>query len=367
MANATHELVTITYTLDAAPSGSQTLGVVLWIATDLDLNGADDRTKTYASKAALTADYATDGLTAAQYADLAIAFDQLPTPAYVRIGNRDLANDSETYATAYTAIAAETDDFFYVTCDSRTTSEQLVLAAILASDPKICIVQSSASACLGNEATFEAEFTNTTQENFVVMYHPTDGEALDIGYACARGNFDPDIKSVGWQGVVRSVAAYPSGSVSTSQRDTVKTLGRVNLLLDAGPQSNYVSPGRTTAGRQIKQMVSVFWYLVRLGEDLINLKLDADAAGDVIPVDEDGQHILRMAIQGRYDLGVSARHFKAGQLVLEFPDPISSSDIDAGILRTSNHRITTTTNAEEFIIGVNFTNNDVNVTLEEAE
>lgn len=367
MANASHKLVTITYTVDAAAPGAANLGVVLFVATDLNLNGSDDRTKTYSTKAILQSSGSGDGLTPGQEDLLEVAFDQLPTPAYVRIGNRDDANDSETYATAYAAIKAETSDFFYVTADTRTTSEILSLAGALSSDPVIYVAQTSNAAAKGNLAAIQAVFTNTTQDNFVLVYHPTDTVGLDVGYAAARGSFDPDTKSVGWQGVVRGVTAYPDGSVSDSELATIKAAGVVNTMLNAGTQTNYVSPGRTYTGRQIKQMVSVFWYITRLGEDLLAMKLDYDAAGDIIPVDEDGQHIVRSAIEKRFGLGVSAGHFKAGQLVLEFPDPITSSDISSGIIRTSNHRITTSTNAEEFLIGVNFTTDDVVVTLEEAE
>lgn len=371
MANAKHQLITFTYTLDPAPLGTQTLGVVLVLLDDLDLDGTGERTKTFASKTEIDAAVVAAELSADQGTFVKKVFDQLPRPSKVRLGNADIIG-LETYADAYNAVKAVTSDFFYVTAQTRTTSEILVLAAALASDFAIYVAQSAAAACLGNEATVTAEFTNSTQENFVLLYHPTSteltGEALDICYAAARGTFDPDAKSVGWQGVVRSVADYPDGSVTSSDVSTVKLTRRVNLMLDVEGTNRgaYVSPGVTYTGRQIKTMVSVFWYIIRATEDLIATKLEADDLGDLIPVDEDGQAIVRAALEAKYDYGVGRGHFKAEQQLLTFPDPITDSDVANGIIRTDDHRITVLQNGEEFILSTAFTRSDVVIEISEA-
>ena len=373
MANAKHKLITFTYTLDPAPLGTQTLGTVLILLEDLDLDLSSARTKTFASASEVTAAATAGEMTTDQANFVNTVFEQIPTPSKVRLGNVD-AVGLETYADGYNAVKAETTDYFYVCAQTRTVSEQLVLAAALVSDFAIYIAQTDDAAALGNTAAVNAVFTNTTQENFVLVYHPTSteltGEALDVAYAAARGTFSPDTKSVGWQGVVRGVAAYPDGSVSSSQRDTVKTAGLVNLMLgvEGTTQGSYVSQGHTYTGRQIKTMVSVFWYVIRCTEELIAEKLERDANGDLIPVNIDGQAIVRTVLEGKYDFGAreGVGHFKKDQQVLVFPDPISDADVAAGIIRTEDHRITTLGNAEEFILSTAFTRDDVVVTVSEA-
>jgi hypothetical protein len=349
------------------------LGTVLIMLEDLDLGGTAARTATFASAADVTAAATASEMTADQAAFVNTIWEQIPAPSVVRIGNVDDAG-AETYADAYAAVKAETSDFFYVTAQTRTTAQILSLAGALASDFCIYIAQTADAAALGNTATVQAVFTNTTQENFVLVYHPTSteltGEALDVAYAAARGTFSPDVKSAGWQGVVRGVAAYPDGSVSSSQLGAVKTAGLVNLMLgvEGTNATGYVSPGHTYTGRQIKTMVSVFWYVIRTTEELIAEKLKRDAAGDLIPVDDDGQAIVRTVLEGKYDFGSSTGvgHFKKGQQVLTFPDPITSADVAAGIIRTQDHRITTINNAEEFLLSTAFTRDDVVVTVTEA-
>lgn len=373
MANAQHQLISYTYTLDPASIGVQTLGTVLILLENLDLGGTAARTKTFSDAAAVDTAVTASEMTANQGNMVKAAFAQIPRPSKVRVGNVD-AVALETYASAYALVRAETKDYFFVCAQTRTTADILALAAALASDNCIYVAQTADAAALGNEATVTAVFTNTTQENFALVYHPASteltGEFLDVAFAAARGTFNPDTKSAGWQGVVRGVTAYADGSVDSSDVSTVKTARRVNLMLgvEGSTATNYVSPGVTYAGRQIKNMVSVFWYVIRTTEELLAAKLAADAAGDLIPVSDDGQAIVRNVFEGKYDFGASegVGHFKAGQQVLTFPDPISAADKANGIIRTLEHRITTLANAEEFALSVAFTRDDVVVTVSEA-
>ncbi len=379
MANAKHKLITFSYTLDPAPFGRATLGTVLVLIEDSDLGtdpesaGTGERTVTYASKAEIDNAVTNAHMTTEQGELGKAVFDQIPTPEKVRYGDIDATATAETHANGYNAVKAETDDFFFVTSATgtspltRAAADQEVLVAAGSSDLKFFMLQSSEADVLAGThlGAGNSHADLSTVENAAIVYHPDDEEPLAEAYAAARGTFDPDNKSAGWQGVVRGVNAYADGSVSSSERDTMKNAD-VNVMLTWGSQDNYVSPGVNLQGRQIKNMVSVFWYVIRVTEDLIDAKLSLDAEGELIPVSDEGQAIVRAVLEKRYDLGVAGGHFKADQLVLTFPDPIPDADVDDAVIKTENWRITTLQNAEEFDLTVSFTRDDVVVDATEA-
>lgn len=357
--NAKHSLLSTSYGLAPAPIAQAGFGDVLVLIEDVTLGGA--RFKAYEDVASAQADVTAGELSASGLKAVQTALAQSPRPTQVLIGNVDVTASTETYPEAYQACLDAGATPFIVAAETRTAAEQEALAAALLNDRVFYALQTSdvdwltATPPTGASGAYE---DIASQENVFICFHPTDSEFYDVGMAAARTVYDLDQRSNGWQGPINGVAAYPDDSVTVAQRTQAYT-NNVNLLLEAGPESFYTSKGVTLQGRQINTLVSVFWFLTRLEARLLKLKIDFDTRGRKIPVSAAGQALVQREIEAQYDIGVAGEHFKAGQLLLTFPDPIDQADIDAGVIKTSNFRITTLQNAQSFELFAEFTRDDV--------
>lgn len=367
--NPQHKLITSTFTRDPAPVGISALNVQLHLLADADFDG--DRTLRVFNGAEVDALVTATDITAIQGARIKRAFEQQPRPAYVLLGTVDV-DGSETYPQAYDDISLNLGESFqYLTADTRDATVQMALAAKAADDLVTYVALTLASEALGT--TLASVYTNVTQDWMVLIWGITETVANagdDVAYAAARGTFDPDRQSVGWQGFIRGGEPLPDETLTAAQ--VANALAQnVNLKLYSGGRPNYVSPGRTYSGQPIKENTTIMWYLTRLRERLLDLKHRKDNAGQLIPVDPAGQSLIRAEISSLFEQGVGnpeqglGGHFAAGQLLLEFPDPILQADRDNGIIRTQRHAVTLLGNAEAIELSTIFTREDVIV--EETE
>lgn len=345
---ATHNgLINLSYTLDPAPVAAANFGTVLLLAEDLSFS--TDRFRAYPDYPTAVAD---GDLTAAALEALQVAFSSVPRPAEVLVANVDVTG-LEDYDTALLDAIAEGAQFFGVVLESRTAADQLAVAAAVETLEKVLVIQTSDGDALtvGWPSALAAVEDNV---NTAVVYHDDDNEWADVAWLVNRLAFDFDLTAPGGQAQLRGVAA---ADVTTAERG-LALANNINLPLEFGPASAYLSHGTNAEGRAFEHIWSVYWFIARTRALLTRLKLSYDNAGLKIPMTRQGQIILESTIQQQIDIAVDRGHFRAEQFRFAFPDPIPTADITSRDLKAQVY-ITLESGAKSFAITFNFSATDV--------
>jgi hypothetical protein len=316
---STHDdLVPITINLAALSSGGQGFRLLI-LGVDITLNG--DRTTTYSSVAAATADEDAGYIDTWTLAAVTEAFGQSPRPDYVTVGKwTKTGGSAETIAAALDAIIAETTDFWAILLGSRDGQDAEDLGAkltTLAADGYkfIGIVQSNDADWL--TSGIAVAYTDLAgHERIAVVFHGTDAAPRAEGWAANRLARDPDDVSVPWNAPVAEVYAFTADTVTQAQKEFARA-NYANIALPFGTRYDaFFDPGKTLAGRAIDQLLSADWFEVRLREALADLIATMADNGEKLGVNSDGQNRIVGTFNRVAATGVQAGHFEAGQVII---------------------------------------------------
>lgn len=301
--------ITTNIFLSPSPPSRASFSTVLFLV-DQDsgnsLNGV--RVATYASGSEAEAAQVAGYISATTLSFLQDAFAQIPSPARIKVGYRDVGG-AETIAAALTAIEAVDTDWYGIAMYSRSDADIVALSAAIETRKKIAVAQSDDPSIL--DAALPAGIAAINgAERTALIYHSSDAEPADLAWLVSRTVFDPDSTSAGWEGQVRGVGAVTG--LTTAQRD-LATANDANIGLPFSSADFYVSPGVNMAGRGLYEILSGDWFAARVSEDTAFLKLSHTARGEKIIVDATGQMKILGILNARLLQGEDAGHFVKGQ------------------------------------------------------
>ena len=193
------DTITITILLDPAPVTGTDFGAIMIIADEA--NGTDldgDRTRTYASLAAVQVDNTAGFVSAGLLAAATAAFAQAVQPTSIKIGRRDSVG-GETYADALALIETDDPAFYAIAIESRLAADQLLIAAAVEASavPRLFFLQSADVTFL--TTGFPAALAGLDgNERTIICYHDIATEWYDVAYPVNRLAFNVDTKSVPW-------------------------------------------------------------------------------------------------------------------------------------------------------------------------
>lgn len=306
-----------------------------------------DRYRVYTSAASVDADVALGngaggGIDAALGAQIKVAFEQDRAPRQVILAQYDSTGGGadEDPGDVIDALDADGVDFYGVALLAGAADEFgdiLALAAKIAArrggtQPKYAIAAAASGAATILDGTaLEASGgleTIATRNDISVQYHDGTGTGAALGFArlVARLGYDPDLGSAGFEGAVRGIEAY-----ATDPSDTERAaMEAVNVeLYGTFGSTPYISPGTALSGRPLAEQVTADWFAIRFAEDIRDLKLARDAAGEVFPLSPEGQEIIQSAFAIRRLRGEAIGRLAPGESVLNLPNPIPPEDISA--------------------------------------
>lgn len=304
-----------------------------------DGTGGVDRYRVYNSASAITADETANELTALIASQARLAFAQDRPPRSIIIGQYDPGSGAEDPSDLIEALDLAGQPFYgFALINSADFSESDIplAAASLAARrgepvPKNALLAATVEGAnaLAGDVTTIAGADYDDADWLTLLYHDgtTTGQALSFAHLVARLGFSPDKGTAGFEGVVRGVEDYVDLALIEAGRANMEA-ANIQLYGTYGG-APYVSPGKALSGRPLVEQVSVDWFQVRFAEDLRQLKLRRDAAGQQIPLDREGQEIIQSAFARRIERGEALGKFVVGQSTLVLPDPIPASDIAA--------------------------------------
>lgn len=349
MAGATHNSI-LSYTVNLAAqlptqAGFETIAVLVPESEGSSI-GTTDRYKIAQGRDGLSDLVSASDISQAVADALAVYRQQTPTPSSIVLVHVDDSSSSETLVEAYDAFKALYDDFYYVipflAVDDTATGEFNALADQISQDGEKFLI-ARADGTTDNIFTTDTAVSGTEYdgledyERLAILWHEdAASEWADVAWAAARGTFDPDEKSAQWKGPVAGISQH-SSALTEAQRTTIISPSTrefdANVGLGFGDVSYYVYPGANMTGRPIYEVVTADWYKARVDEELKKIVVAKDRQGEKFELSRAGQETVRGVLETVYERGVKAQHFVAGQLLVEFPDPISSSDISSKTLR----------------------------------
>jgi len=321
--------ISITVTLAALPVQAAGFGIVMLLVDQADGNTLDgDRVRTYTNATDAATDQAAAFISATVLVAIQTAFSQVPAPSTVKVGRIDTGG-AETYATGYTAIKVEDDDFYGVVVDKRAAAEQLLVSAAVEAEGRLLFIQSDDADWL--TTGLPAAYSDLSgRERTSVVYHDAATAWADMAMACRWLAFDPDEISAVAEGALKSVVAYTTAP--TAAQKTFLDANYVNNGLPYGGDTFYIDAGVNISGRPLYEMLSADWFATRLQERIAALRTAKSARGEKIPVGIEGQALILSEMDGLAAVGVTAGHFTAGETRSVALD-VTQADRDAGELR----------------------------------
>lgn len=348
-----NNIISITILLDAPPVQQQGFAPLLLVDED-DGNTLDgDRYRVYTSSEDVSTDETAGYISAATASALNVGFGQTPAPSEILVARVDTVA-TESYADALDAVEAETDDFYAVSLDSRTESDQTGVETWVSTRKKLALFQTS-TVDWKNGA-----YDPFSSEHVGVCFHDTDTEDADVAWACNRLAFAPDSKSVGWDAPLSSVDEYSTAITSTEKSQLEDN--NANVILPLGTSDTFIANegvGVNVAGRQISEIVTKHWFGIRLQERVSQLKVETAARGDKITVSASGSSKVQAVVDKLFAEGERIGHFVPGQTTTDgyFPVP-NDADRDANRIRGGG-KAQLANNAGEFEFEFTFTRDPV--------
>lgn len=341
--------ITITINLDSAPISRQGFSTVLLLVDEAEGTGnglGGDRFRTYTTVAAAQTDQTGGDITAAVLQAVTDGLSQRPRPTQIHVGRVDTVG-AETYATALPLVITAGADFYGVVADTRTTSEQLALAAVVETLEKFYIIQNPDAdwKTTGIPAAWSGA---AAYENSAVLYHDTAAEWSDLCWAMKWLVFDPDSKSAPGIHALSSVTAYAT-ALTDAEKAFVKANCNAGLVLDPAPF--FVSPGENFNSRPIYEVLTAHWFATRIREDVAALLVRLSNRGEKLPVNADGQRRVGGIVFGRMEQGVRAGHFQPGEIEVTYP-LVTAADRTARVVKVDGRA--------QFLVGatsIQFTGN----------
>lgn len=272
------------------------------------LNG--DRYRKYRNASEAETDYDASYITAAVYAGCVDFFAQPGSNHTLFVGRVDTGG-GESYSDGFdackTSLAAASESFYGVACDSRTGADILLVAADVETDAyRLFSFASNDADWL--TASVPAAFSGIEdRERSIGTYHDQTAEWPDL---CALGNrldFDPDNDAPSWPCYLKEVANNTTDPDASQQGNLEGN--DMNLGLEWKSASYWWGNGITMKDRPIEHMVAVDWFAVRVDEDLVAFAQQKSVFGEKIPVDIRGQRMITGLIDARLQRGIQVGHF----------------------------------------------------------
>lgn len=324
--------VTIYLSTLAGQRASFSIPMIVVALSNNSLNS--NRTATYTTLAEAQAANTAGYIHANTLAMITRMFAQSPAPSKVKVGYiDDVSSPAESESAALTAIIADDPDFYVVCYETRTDADIVAMAAAIeAADKRMLGVFQSSSADWKTSGVPSAYSSATSYERSAILYHDTDANWNDMGWAASRAAFDADVRSAPWHGRVKSGDALASG-ITDTERDYILENG-ANVGLPYSSVDYYVDSGQNLSDRAIYEIVSTDWFATRIEEDIADAVVSASNRGEKITVDAVGQAIISGIIKSRLAQGQAAQHFAAAaDEVSVVAEDITAADIAAERLR----------------------------------
>jgi len=306
--------IVVSVYMQAVPADGQAFDTTLLLVDEAEgtgngLNG--DRYRTYTNYQAAVDDQAAGYITTAVLARAQDFFAQPGSKHKLLIGRVD-TGAGEVYANhatngALEKVIAAGANFYGVTCDARTDTPILAIAAYCATDKRYLFAFTSADATWLT-AGYPATLTALENNEYAIgnVYHDVATEAAELALLGNRLDYDLDDKAPGWSCNLATIADYTTAI--TAAQKALAEANEVNLIETWG-NTQWLDPGLTCADRPIEHIVAVQWFKARLEEDLAALVQGKSAFGEKIPVSVKGQRTVLGVINRRLKLGIQAGHF----------------------------------------------------------
>lgn len=248
---------------------------------------------------------------------------------------------STTTTTANRSVASELDaivnengDWFGLVISPRAAEDIRQTAAWAEANRRLFIAQ-TADANVLTTATDDiaSELQDASRKFTAVLYHASGTQYADAAWAAGVLSFSLETTSPTW--AFQALAGVTPSSLDITQRDNV--LGKnanVYLTLLTLPST---WEGKVASGKYIDEVVIAEWLGARLNEDIAQAIINAAREGRKIPYTDAGFAVFENILRRRYQLGVGAGHFSAGQLVATFPrrNKLDPADVSARRYRFS--------------------------------
>lgn len=248
----------------------------------------------------------------------------------VIIGREDVG-DLDWGATYAAVRDADPLSYYFVNIESRVDADILLVAAIIETERKVFIPQSSDADILTDGVGNIAEDLEVLGFNrTALMFHaiddslgglvPSDGY-LDGGWGSSGGGLNLDGPAGVGTWIYRQIEAVAFDAVTSTEAGNIydndaNLFGR-NLGL------SFTSKGTMASGRFIDVQTSLDWTQIRLEEDILSLFV---GAGTKIPYTNGGINIIAGGVQGVYDKGVNFGHYSPDELpTLTVPEVVTVS------------------------------------------
>jgi hypothetical protein len=338
---ATHDdRIAITINLAALSTGSGPASFrPLIVGKDITLGAAT--TKEYTDIATAATDLVAGEINAWTLAAITEMFGQRDSdgksvrPESVLVGEWDDAG-GDTIADALDAILADDSDFYGIHIEDRTAADHVVLSGWLdtqetAGSKFVGIVQSADADWL--TASVPAGYTTIDdKERVFIVYHATDAEVRAEGLGGNRLAYSPDTNSVPWNTPVTEVGTFTAIAITQAQKVLARA-NNANFALPFGTLNNaYFDLGRNLNSRAFDQIITADWFETRLREALADLIAVLAGNGEKLGVNADGQNRVAGEIGKVALLGVAAKHFEKGQVVIT-PETITAADRTSQTMR----------------------------------
>jgi hypothetical protein len=190
--------------------------------------------------------------------------------------------------------------------------------------------------------TLPTELADADDQDWTaIRYHDDDSEPSEVRWAANRLRFDLDETSPPWEGPMKNGAPLVTSLSSTERTQILNKDVAVGLPL--GDEDVYVAAGVVTSGRPIYEQATTAWFVTRVLNRLRDKRVEYSDRGDKIPINTDGQILVRNEISAQIKEGEDEEvgHFDAEahqsirddseDALITFPD-ITDADI-------SNRRI----------------------------
>ena len=302
--------VTINIILQPVPGEAQSFTTTLHLVDQVNDSLDGDRYRTYTSSQDATDDLASGFISAATNQALQDAFSQIPRPPTILLGRVDTVG-VETYSDGLDAVIAAGANFYGITADTRTATDQITISAnIEARNFYIYGMQSSDVDWL--TATYPAAYSTVeNRERTFTIYHDTDTEWADLCWVGQRLFFDPDTKSAAWPANLKEVAN--NSTDPTTSQQALALVNEVNIGLEWASASYWISPGVNANNRPIEFIVTVDWFQTRLNERTTALFQDSSARGEKIIVNQTGQAQILSLLNGLVQEGLTLGHLDTAE------------------------------------------------------
>ena len=235
----------------------------------------------------------------------------------ILVGREDVG-DADWGVTYAAVTAADPNSYYIVNIESRIDADILLVAALVETQRKIYIAQSSDADILSDGAGNIAEDLETLGYNRTALFYhaiddstggltPADGY-LDGGVASSGGGLNLDGPAGVGTWIYRQLEGVTFDAVTSAEAGSIYS-NNANLF-GRNLGLSFTSKGTMASGRFIDVQTSLDWTQIRLEEDILSLFV---GAGTKIPYTNAGINQVGGAVQGVYDKGINFGHYSPDQ------------------------------------------------------